>query len=236
VPADPHAELEGMQRLASVAQIGGLRPPSTPKSSWIGSVLLGAPEEPWPASKGRPMWPACQILVEELPAAPPAPLEGVALLTLFIDLVDLPVDQPPGQGWDVRTYMTTDGLVPLIEPERETSERRPQEDIQVRPLPILWRPRVELPSHDDTPHHLADARDEIEDERLDLSGLKVGGWPQTVQSEVSWYLGEVMAVRDAEFVLQVDSDEKSHLWIADSGTAYLGWSPTRSWVFSWQCF
>jgi len=73
VPAQP----ADMQRLASVAQVGGFRPPSTPKSSWIASVLLGAPGETWPESNGRPMCPLCQILTEELPAAAPAPLREV---------------------------------------------------------------------------------------------------------------------------------------------------------------
>jgi hypothetical protein len=35
------------------------------------------------------MWPLCQVLVEELPVAVPAPLADVALLTLFGDLIDL---------------------------------------------------------------------------------------------------------------------------------------------------
>lgn len=219
-----------MQRLASVAQVGGFRPPSTPRSSWIGAVLLGAPDERWPESNGRPMWPLCQILTDELPARTPAPLEGVALVTLFIDLIELPFDQPSGEGWEIRTYATTDGLVPLIEPERESSERRPEEDIQVRPFPVLWRPRVELPSRDETPTELRDEWDELVAHGDDLSGLKVGGWPQTIQSEVTW------PVTDVEFVIQVDSDEKSYIAIGDAGTAYVGWSPGRGWLLTWQCF
>lgn len=58
----------------------------------------------------------------------------MALLTVFMELIDLPVDQPHGQGWEVCTYATTDGLVQMIEPEREVSERRPEEDLQVRPF------------------------------------------------------------------------------------------------------
>jgi hypothetical protein len=205
-------------------------------------VLLGAPHEPWPRSRARPMWPLCQVLVEELPAAAPGPLADVALLTLFADLVDLPYRAPNGEGWELRTYTTTDGLVPLVEPEREVSERHPEEALEVRPFPVIWRPRVELPAHDDTPSELLDVRDELADveERdgglLDLDGLKVGGWPRAVQAGVDWTLPDGRRVADAQFVLQVDSDEKARLPIGDSGVAYVGWSPTEGWVLSWQCY
>ena len=224
-----------MQKMASVAQVGGFRPPSTPRSSWMCSVLLGAPGESWPRSGERPMWPLCQVLVEELPAAAPAPLAEVALLTLFIDLIRLPHESANGDGWQLRTYATTDGLVPLIEPDREASEH------DVRPFPVIWRPRLELPSRDDTPFELLDLRDELDErdtagELSNLGGLKIGGWPETVQSEVDWWLAGKGRVDDAEFVLQVDSDETAHLWIADSGVIYLGWSPRAGWLLTWQSY
>ena len=234
-------ELAALERLASAAQVGGFRPPSTPRSSWISAVLLGRPDESWPVSDGRPMWPACQVLVGELPAAPPAALADVALVTVFIDLIELPFDRPNGDGWELRTYATTDGLVPLVEPERVVPERRPEEGHQVKPFPVLWRPRVELPSRDETPWELRDVRDALEvDDALtawsDLGGLKVGGWPRTIQSEVDWSLDGVGRVADADFVLQIDSSEKAELWIGDAGAAYVAWSPTYGWLLSWQCY
>ena len=232
--ADVPAELRALERLASVAQVGGFRPPSTPRSSWLGAVLLGEPGERWPESNGRAMWPACQILVEELPAAPPAALRDVALVTLFLDLVDLPFDQIHGDGWELRAHRSVADLVPLVEPDRAVSERRPHEGLEIRPFPVLWRPRVELPSREDTPDELLDLWDAtIEDE--DLDGLKVGGWPLAIQSEVEWHLHDRGRVADAVFVLQVDSDEKAHLAIGDAGAAYVGWSPSAGWLLSWQC-
>jgi hypothetical protein len=112
--------------------------------------------------------------LEELPAAAPAPLAEVALLTLFVDLIDLPYETPHGDGWELRTYATTDGLVPLVEPEREVSERHPEEALEIRPFPVIWRPRVELPSHDDTPIELLDARDELADDEDREGGLHGG--------------------------------------------------------------
>jgi uncharacterized protein DUF1963 len=226
-------ELRALERLASVAQVGGFRPPSTPLSSWIASVLLGAPGETWPVWDGRPMWPLCQILIEELPAALPAPLADVALLTLFLDFVDMPSERPRTQGWELRTYATTDGLVPLVEPDRD------DEDFAVRPFPVLWRPRVELPSRDDAPWELLDLWDgmeeNVDEELLELDGLKVGGWPSTVQGGIDWHVSGIGRVDDVEFVLQVDTDDKAHINIVDSGVVYVGWSPTQGWMLTWQC-
>ena len=63
-----------------------------------------------------------------------------------------------------------------------------------------------------------------------MDGLKVGGWPRTIQSEITW------PATDTEFVLQVDSDEKAQLAIGDAGAAYIGWSATAGWQLSWQCY
>jgi hypothetical protein len=186
------------------------------------------------------MWPICQVLIDELPTAVPRALESVALLTLFIDLIRMPVDRPRGDGWELRTYATTEGLIPMIEPERVVSERRPEEDLQVKPFPVLWAPRIELPSRDETPSELLDERDALDEAEttrwVDLGGLKVGGWPHTIQSDVSWHLDGKGRVGDAEFVLQVDTNEKAGLWIGDAGTAYVAWSPTEGWLLDWQCY
>ena len=165
----------------------------------------------------------------------------MVLLTLFIDLIDLPYESANGDGWELRTYGTTDGLVPMVEPEREVSERRPQDNLDIRPFPVIWHPRLELPSRDDTPNELLDLWDDLAErdgagELPDRYGLKIGGWPATVQAEVDWSLTGKGRVADAEFVLQVDSDEKAHLWIGDSGVVYVGWSPTAGWLLSWQCY
>ena len=220
-------EFRRYERLASVGQVGGFRPPSTPRTSWMGQVLLGAPGETWPTSEGRPMWGVCQIRVDELPAAAPAGLDGVELVTIFVDLLELPFDTPNGTGWEIRAYPSIDALVPLLEPERE------DDDLGVRPFPVLWRARVDMPSHDDAPD---DAYREYftsleEWPEAAAYGLKVGGWPATVQNEVTWTLaGE----EDVEFVIQVDTDEKSRVMIGDAGLAYFGRTPSGRWLMEWQ--
>lgn len=205
--SDVPTELLALQRLASVAQIGGFRPPSTPRSSWLGAVLLGAPGESWPESDGRPLAPACQILVEELPAAAPAPLADIALLTLFLDLPDMPENNAQhGDGWELRTYATVDDLVPVNAPEPG--------DAHPRPFPVLWRPRTELPrgtksrTSCSTPGTSSMTTIPIPTCSTSTAS-KVGGWPRTIQSDIDW------PAKDTEFVLQVDSDEKAQIAIVD---------------------
>jgi hypothetical protein len=60
-------------------------------------------------------------------------------------------------------------------------------------------------------------------------GLKVGGWPYTVQHELCWG-------KDVEFAIQVDSDEKSGVMIGDAGLCYFGRSASADWVMDWQCY
>jgi hypothetical protein len=122
----------------------------------------------------------------------------------------------------MRTYTTTEGPVPLTEPDRD-------DDVLVKPFPVVWRPRAELPSRDDTPRELLQMRDELDDVGAldpwtDRTGLKVGGWPRTIQSETSWHLGRHGLVADAEFVLQIDSTRSPS---SSSGTPARRTSPGR---------
>ena len=223
-------EFRRYERLASLGQVGGFRPPSTPRTSWMGQVLLGLPGEQWPSFEGRPMWGVCQIRVDELPAAPPRALDGVELVTVFIDLLELPVDTPNGEGWELRAYPSIDALAPLLEPDRHEAE---DEQLGVRPFPVLWRAHVDMPDRDESPD---DAYREFVDGLEDWPetaayGLKVGGWPKTVQSEVTWTLA---GGDEVEFVLQIDTDEKSGVMIGDGGLAYFGWTPAQGWLMEWQ--
>src|SRR4051794_30969325 len=103
--------LEAFARPAAVAQVGGYRPPDDPLASRLGQVVVARPDEPWPETGGEPMLALAQIDVDELPTRPQA-LEGTALLTLFIGPRELPIDEPNGSKWCLRTYETSDGLRP----------------------------------------------------------------------------------------------------------------------------
>ncbi len=106
------AAVDRLLRPASIAQVGGFRPPPALVTSWFGGQFLGLPEERWPESRGRPMAPLLQIRTDELPCCPQA-LAPAALLTLFVDTAELPVDTVNGDGWCIRTYATLNDLTPL---------------------------------------------------------------------------------------------------------------------------
>jgi len=222
------------ERTASVARVGGFRPPEDPRTSWLGQVVLGKPGEAWPVSEGRPTLGVCQIAVNELPSVPAA-LEGVAFAALFVDLLGLPDGTPNGDGWELRTYATLEELAPLTAPEREpVPEARAHVEIVLRPFPVAWSARAELPSYEEAADLEDDENDEDDEDDQDdyarLGGFKVGGWAYPIQSKVEW------AVSDAELVLQVESDAKTGLGIADAGSLYVGWSADAGWQLSWQSY
>lgn len=65
-------------------------------------------------------------------------------------------------------------------------------------------------------------------------GLKVGGWPATVQSAVDWWEADER-LDDVDFVLQVGSDEKTGFQIGYGGVLYIGRRrSTGTWHCSWQ--
>ena len=63
-------ELRGRLRRASLAQVGGFRPPEDPRTSWFGRGVC-LPGEGLPTYKGRDLFPLVQINVsgEAAPAA-----------------------------------------------------------------------------------------------------------------------------------------------------------------------
>jgi Domain of unknown function (DUF1963) len=219
------AELASLQRRACVAQIGGFRPPDDPLNSWMGTVRLGAPDEDWPAADGTPMHGLLQLLARDLPVRPEL-LEDVEMLTLFV-AEELPIDTPNGVGWCLRTYDVLDGLRPLEPPSR-----------MLKPFPLAFSEVEDWPCRDDVPFELIDLWDEYADEDEERyrahEGLKVGGWPSCVQSEVEWY-GDGGAIGDVEFVLQVDSDHKVGFVVADAGVFYVGRRRSAgTWHATWQ--
>jgi hypothetical protein len=74
-------------------------------------------------------------------------------------------------------------------------------------------------------HGLWDEHVDEDDERFGtLPGLKFGGWPLCVQSEVGWReAGEW--VPGVEFVFQVDSDPKVGFNVGYGGVVYVGHRP-----------
>jgi hypothetical protein len=212
-------------RAASIATVGGFRPPDDPFVSWLGQVRAIGRDQAWPEVDGAPMAGVFQVRTSELPFVPDA-LDDLALMTLFLRVEDgcpAPPEDVDDPGWLVRCYESVDDLVGVdgtIAPA-------------ITPFPLRWtRLDADLPAFDDAAQVLGDDELEVvEDEAFGspADGLKVGGWPALIQSELSW--------DDAAFVLQVDSDEKTGLVWGDGGVLYLGRGATdrARWIIDWQC-
>jgi Domain of unknown function (DUF1963) len=233
-------DLAGLARPASLGQVGGFRPPNDPITSWAGNVTVARPGEDWPLCDGSPMLALLQVVAPELPVVPEH-LQDVAALTLFVGPFALPLDEPNGANWCLREYRTLDELAPLNAP-RPARAADPKlargEATTYRPFPVRWLEVTDWPDFDSVPLDCRDAWDEAQQDDAPAmqthDGLKVGGWPSTVQSEVSWFEGGER-LDDVDFVLQVDSSEKTGFQVGHGGVLYIGRRGTAgTWHCSWQ--
>jgi Domain of unknown function (DUF1963) len=203
-------------------------------------VTLARPDEDWPRTDGDPMLALLQVIVRELPAVPEQ-LRDVAALTLFVGPFALPVNEPNGVNWCLRTYPTLDELEPQEAPTPARAgdpKLAKGEPTAYRPFPVRWHEVTDWPSDDSLPPDYRDAWNDVHEKGSAAvrthEGLKVGGWPSTVQSDVQWWEGEER-LDDVEFVLQVDSNEKTGFEVGYGGVLYVGRGRgTGTWHCSWQ--
>ena len=213
-------QLRTLLRPASVATAGGFRPPSDPATSWF-CRAVGQPGESLPQWNGRPMIPILQIRIDELPYVPEQ-LAQLALIVVFFDMEDLPLDRPHGEGWLIREYTSTDGLVPL-----------PQAEQAFKPLPMRWtRIEDDAPGWEDAwslPINMdalvADdaGSDAFSDNFECHDQTKVGGYPADIQG----------AVGLEDFMFQINSEDRVGLIWGASGMAYFFRLPDGTW--RWSC-
>lgn len=205
----------------------------------MGTVRLAAAHEEWPTADGEPMHGVLQLLTRDLPVRPPA-FDGVELLTLFV-AEDLPIDTPNGAGWCLRTYNRVDALRALEAPSWDRDPRLPKDfEPALRPFPLAFSEVTDWPGTDNLPFDLMSmwrAHTHHEEDRYQpKTGLKVGGWPFCIQSEVAWHDERGGELPDVDFVFQVDSDDKVGFVVVDSGVFYVGRRrSTGEWAATWQC-
>lgn len=210
-------------RRASIAQVGGFRPPDAPATSWFGKGVC-KPGEGLPTYEGKLLFPLLQINVSELPHVP-FELEEVALLVLFHQQDEHPFDKPHGEGWLIREYATLGDLQPLP----ETSL------LPLKPSPIKWHfVDNDAPGWEDA-WDIVDLKEVNADEEATASFFtdfnryyqtKVGGYPKEVQHGVG--------IED--FVFQVGSEEKAYWMWADNGIGYFFKSSSGEWRWSCQFY
>ena len=79
--------------------------------------------------------------------------------------------------------------------------------------------------------------DDLGDALENVPGLKLGGWPTLIQSEIFWAPWNRHPA-SPEYVFQIDSDEKAQWAWGDAGVGYFGrgTAPGRrdEWALSWQ--
>ncbi|PHN03187.1 DUF1963 domain-containing protein [Flavilitoribacter nigricans] len=204
---------ETLARPAALAQLGGFRPTGDPLTSRFSGDFVMLESESWPVYEEQPLTSILQINLSELPFIPPA-LEGYQLITIFIDTQEPPHATPMGDGWVIRLYSSTAGLLPRANPVRKS---------RLKSFEIQWQySPTECPDWED-----ADARIDLSElQLLDDAGealletftnhelTKIGGWPSLIQHQLEM---------DADdFVIQIGSEPKANCNWIDGGNIYLG--------------
>jgi hypothetical protein len=224
------AELRGaVRRPASLAVRLTARPEPALVETLAGGVRVGLSGEIWPVdADGQPMIGVAQLNLLEAPFVPVV-LHGIAALAVFLaadgDGLAIP-DGPPGPSWRIRTYATTDGLVPLAPPPASLA-RAARANTATRPRRIAWRRIEDVPAYED----LLNVVDSEALERLldgaeledalgsPAAGIKIGGWPALLQGE----LGRADdPSRPSTFCLQIDADEDGVGFQPWDGALFIG--------------
>ena len=222
---------EALRRRAIVLEIGGFRPPDDPLTSWFGRVNFAANGEDWPTTDGRPMRALCQINLTEMPFRPPR-LDDVDFIAVFVGPDELPNDDANGTNWCLRAYPSLDSLKPLAHIETGT---------HIKQFPM--RPEIvdeDYPNWEDVNVELdEDVADNYYDHFNNASGLKLGGWPTLVQSEIFWAPWNKHPA-SPQYVFQIDTTEKGNWMWGDNGVGYFGRGTSSNhendWACEWQCY
>ena len=220
-----------LRRRAIGFEIGGFRPPEDLSGSWFGRVNLAASGESWPEHNGKLLTALCQIDLRGLPFKPPR-LEDLELLTIFVSEVDLPDNDANGSTWCLRAYDSAADLTLL-----------PQQDMPSKIRAFPMRPRViesDFPCWEDVDIELPRMlEDSYYDHFENIGGLKLGGWPTLIQSEIYWAPNNKHPI-GPEYVLQVDSTDKGNWMWGDAGVGYFGRGTVEDlkdeWACEWQCY
>lgn len=218
-------------RRAIQFEIGGFRPGENAAASWFGRVNLAAPDEEWPLTDGKPMHALCQINVEELPFRPVG-LEDIGFVAVFVGPEFLPNRAANGTNWCLRAYPTIEALVPLSQIDSAG---------QIRALPMRGRiVQEDYPKWEDACATLPDEfGNDYYDHFENVGGLKIGGWPTLIQSEIFWAPGNKHPAAP-RYVFQIDSTAKGNWMWGDGGVGYFGRGTTEGhendWACEWQCY
>lgn len=170
------------------------------------------------------MFPVLQINCDELPQ-PVDSFGNAKLLVVYMSRTRIPFDEPHKQGWEIREYLTLNGLVP-------TPAKNPE---YLRPQPIRWKlGEPEAPgweqSWDLVDMNPINESEEASGDFFDLphyGRTKIGGYSSDIQHLIGNAGG---------FVFQISSEEKANLNWVDSGKVYFSKSDSGEWEFDIQFY
>jgi len=219
-----YKEIDSLLREASIAQIGGFRPPESRLGSWFGGRGVGLRGEQLPKYRDKDMFCLLQINISELPVVPPE-LSKTSLLVVFFNREELPFNQAHGDGWEIREYSSLENLEEL--PESKEPE-------MIKEFPIKWsKVQDDAPDWENawdlvdlTAVNETDGAEERFYQYNRYSGTKIGGYPKCIQHDHDL----------SGFVFQIGSEEKPKWMWADNGIAYFNKNKHGVWVFECQFY
>jgi uncharacterized protein YwqG len=215
-------------RRASLVNVGGFRPTGELLASNFGLQPVGLPGDEWPTFKGKPLLFVCQLNLTTAPTVP-AVLGDIKVITFFINADLGSLGEENGQGWSLRAYNITDGLVPLTCPLNTPKVKCGFE--------CQWEGCDDHPSFDDPEVIVPAGFDPSEVQLENLHRTKIGGYASNIQSEQWWNYRAHSA--NPKYCFQIDSEDKVGLVWGDSGTIYLARGTVsgleNQWFLDWQC-
>lgn len=202
-----------LARPATKLEAGGFRPTHSDEESWLGKVSLYGPDEGIPVNEaGQPLIPYAQFYLPALPYVSPL-LDGIRVLTVFINEPFPDVGEPMGSQWLIREYG----------PEAELVHKELAVETFLKPFPL----KATLVEADYPLWDGGGVPMDLEDEILELERAgqiesyydlithtyehKIGGYPSFCQSGID--PGD-----DYEFVFQLSTDDKIQLNVIDNGS------------------
>ncbi len=225
-------QIKATSKPAAIFQIGGFKSPKNIKSSWFGKVLVGKKGEEWPESNGKPMIPLCQLDVSDLPYKPEN-IKDIEFISVFVGGErDLPCDhEPNGTKWCLRTYNKLDQLIPITQPNYNSS---------IKPIPIRPSGVVkDYPSIVESPLNiLFEHDDSYLDKYPNHEGIKFGGYPALIQYNEIFDLKNYTS--NPQYIFLIDSIKEANWMWGDIGVGYFGIGTDKNgndvWSLEWECY
>ncbi len=222
---DIQSRLSRQAIVASLSKARGL----TDLASQFGFVVALKSDAAWPSFDGEPMVGLLQINTAELPSIPSA-LTGVALLRVWVSLVDDAILDPDGVV--IRSSPSLSDETPVAQPVIATPIKR---------CGIAWANATDMPGYQDLPRTVSDeiANFYAEVDCPTISATKIGGFARRMQGPTAFDVTGYPSPDSPElfdYVLQIGSEKVAEWTWGDDGIGYVGRSRTNpaKWKLDWQ--